>query len=45
MRRGLEASEKTPGPNRYNPEKFTEASHKYSFPMAPKLEDTALYRA
>mmetsp|Transcript_33906 Transcript_33906/g.24952 ORF Transcript_33906/g.24952 Transcript_33906/m.24952 type:complete len:154 (+) Transcript_33906:289-750(+) len=34
-----------PGPNQYRPEKFTEASHQYSFPKASRTDEAAVYKA
>jgi len=34
-----------PGPNSYNPDKFTEASHLYSFPKAAKADEARLFKA
>jgi hypothetical protein len=44
-RRSFAHPGKTPGPDAYRPMKHTEASHKYSFPLAPKLEDNNLFKA
>lgn len=34
-----------PAPNNYNPNKFTEASHQFSFPKAAKADEARLYKA
>ncbi len=34
-----------PGPNKYNPDKHTEASHSYSFPKATRTDKVSLKKA
>lgn len=38
----IDLAQGTPGPNHYRVAKFTEASHGYSFPVAPRNNDTEL---
>ena len=35
----------TPGPNAYNPDKFTEASHLYSFGKASRIDEAKFYKS
>lgn len=35
---------KTPGPNKYHVVKFTEASHGYSFPVAPRTNENEVIK-
>ena len=34
-----------PGPNNYNPNKFTEASHQFSMPRASRTDEAKAYKA